>query len=86
MLVEQLSLFYGLEEINSLVPVSFSWKEKRDTSIHYGLLDHVDSCNIPEIHGCHCNIAAGTEYLELIPIMVKAIQELVLELDKKADK
>lgn len=79
---------YGLETINELNPVSFKYKNDLKNKTRLGLIAQETKEIIPEIiHGSEIE-KYGISYDELIPILIKSVQELSkkveeLEKDKK---
>lgn len=68
------NLDYGLEKILNLNPVSFYWKDHRDGS-HFGLIAQEVQKIIPEIVDNKNIDALAINYTELIPFLIKAIQD-----------
>lgn len=68
---------YGLDAILRIQPVSFAWIDRPDTSTHLGFLAQDLQAVIPEIVDAAAD-ERGTlsvRYLELLPVLVRAIQE-----------
>jgi hypothetical protein len=74
---------YGLDEVLAMRPVSFRWKEKYDDRTHLGLLAQDIEALIPEIvQGSDDDaIPLSMSYTDLIPVLIKAIQEQEAKID-----
>ena len=85
------SLNYGLNEIMKLEPISFNWKSKPNQDKKLGLIAQDLLKVIPEVVKTHDDVSdkddltktkrveidrMGVYYSDLIPVLVKAIQEL----------
>lgn len=73
-------LDYGLDFINQLRPVKFRWRKSKDKSLHWGLLaqelaEHTTSGPYRE------GEILGINYAELVPALIKAVQELSAEVE-----
>ena len=68
---------YGLKEILNLTPISFAWKNSPDKSSKLGLIGQEVMEQIPEAAsvGSDEEHTIGLYYSDLIPVMIKAIQE-----------
>ncbi|MCJ7444237.1 MAG: tail fiber domain-containing protein, partial [Methanotrichaceae archaeon] len=73
----------GLQEILQLNPVTFNWKKDSNGSLHYGLVAQEVEKVIPDAVTRSAVVTNDTpdgqmnlKYEELIPILVKSIQEL----------
>jgi hypothetical protein len=68
----------GLAEIRSLNPVNFNWKdvERFGTQRQYGLIAQEVAEIIPGLTGTAPDGYATLDYVKLVPILVKAVQEL----------
>ena len=68
---------YGLRELLRLRPVSFEWKGTHDGRTHLGLLAQEAETVIPEAVVRDADPAAtlGMSYTDLIPVVIKSIQE-----------
>jgi hypothetical protein len=82
------ALPYGLAEVTALRPVIFNWAENPDDGLHYGLIAQ-------EVREFLPDIIAGDDsddgilsmsYSELVPVLVKAVQEQQEEIDTQADR
>ena len=98
-------LNYGLQEIQKLNPVSFNWKERPETGVKLGLIAQDLQTIIPEVVMNEEIIYSednptsfekkpldrlGVYYSDLIPVLIKAIQEqqdiINLQKDKLASQ
>ncbi len=96
------SLDYGLEQINALNPVSYQWKDREKQGTHVGLIAQEVMEVIPEvIYDPAKNMEYdeegkaiptdpgaryGIRYHELIPVMIKAMQEMSQAMEKQETK
>ncbi|WP_185154024.1 tail fiber domain-containing protein [Fulvivirga sp. M361] len=90
---------YGLAHIQELNPVSYQWKNSDENEIHVGLIAQEVSKVIPEIVydptkeirydsagralPADSDALYGIRYNELIPVMIKAIQEMSLKMEEQ---
>jgi hypothetical protein len=75
-------LNYGLQTIAQLRPVSYRWKDNPAGDAHLGFLAQEVQALIPEaVHDAGNGQPLGMQYSELIPVLVKAIQELKAEIE-----
>ncbi len=73
---------YGLNEVLQLNPVQYNWKEQPEGKKEVGLLAQEVLKLIPEaVVVPEDGSAMGMKYSELIPVLIKAIQELKKELE-----
>jgi hypothetical protein len=88
---EMLPLSYGLEKIKSLRPISFQWKDTKidNSSTHLGFVAQEVQQVLPEVVVDHDwkevpesqektwekTEKLGMKYAEIIPVLVKAVQE-----------
>jgi hypothetical protein len=81
---------YGLYDVLKLRPVSFTWKDKPESTLRLGLVaqevqtiigEVVEARNDPEK-------TLGIRYTDLIPVLIKSIQEqqLIIESQKKKNE
>lgn len=72
------TLTYGLDAINDLKPVFFSWADNPDQGSKLGLVAQDVQLVIPEIvvTGDDPSHTLGIRYTELIPVLIHAVQEL----------
>jgi hypothetical protein len=69
-------LNYGLQTVAQLRPVSYRWKDNPAGDAHLGFLAQEVQALIPEaVHDAGNSQPLGMQYSELIPVLVKAIQE-----------
>src|ERR1043165_9175707 len=71
------NLKYGLSQVMRLRSVSFQWKDGNDKGTHLGLLAQEVAAVLPEAvqKGASASAPLGMNYSELIPVLIKAIQE-----------
>jgi hypothetical protein len=74
---------YGLREVLALVPVDFEWEERPDEGTRLGLIAQDVEDVIPEVvtQPNEKDEYYGLAYTELIPVLIKAIQEQQAELE-----
>jgi hypothetical protein len=73
---------YGLNEVLQLNPVQYNWKEQPDGKKEVGLLAQEVLKLIPEaVVVPEDGSAMGMKYSELIPVLIKAIQEQQLRIE-----
>jgi hypothetical protein len=79
---------YGLDEVTALRPVTFEWISRQDGSLHYGLIAQEVREVLPEIvSGDEADGAMlGVNYGELVPVLVKAVQEQQAEIESQAEQ
>jgi hypothetical protein len=69
----------GIETLLKLRPVTFRWKAEEDKSNHFGLIAQEVEKVVPEIvarsHGPTSSETLTVAYMELVPILIKAVQE-----------
>jgi hypothetical protein len=80
------ALPYGLDEVTALRPVMFTWIEHPDEGLHYGLIAQEVREVLPDIvRGDEGEDGIlGMNYSELVPVLVKAVQEQQEEIDTQA--
>ncbi|HXI90577.1 MAG TPA: tail fiber domain-containing protein [Blastocatellia bacterium] len=78
------NLKYGLSQVMQLRPVSFQWKAGNDKSTHLGLIAQEVDAVVPEAvqKGADAAAPLGMNYSDLIPVLIKAIQEQQGTLDR----
>lgn len=76
---------YGLRELLRLRPVSFEWKDRHDGRTHLGLLAQEAETVIPEtvVRDVDPEAPLGMSYTDLIPVVIKSIQEQQAALAQK---
>ena len=67
---------YGLSAIEKMRPVSFNWKGSKDQASHLGLIAQEVQKIIPEVVDDGDPSCLGMNYAELVPVLIRAIQEL----------
>ena len=79
---------YGLAEVTALRPVIFSWTDGPDDGLHYGLIAQEAREVLPDIVDGDDgeNGTLGMNYSELVPVLVKAVQEQQEEIDTQAEQ
>jgi hypothetical protein len=70
-------LHYGLSEVLRLRPVRWDWKDQAQRQLNLGLIAQEVEPVMPELvlHGVDAKDSLGLNYLGLIPVLVKGIQE-----------
>jgi hypothetical protein len=82
--VENLS--YGLAEIMALNPVKFQWKDVQDGRTKLGLMAQDLQKLIPEVVVGSDADQLGVYYADLIPVLIKALQEQQATIDALSQK
>ena len=75
--------------IDSLEPVSFKYNDDKKDKTHYGLIYEDTIKKIPDICNETENGTKGINYTEIIPLLLKEIQDLrkrVAELERRDNK
>jgi hypothetical protein len=77
---------YGLREVLAMRPVSYRWKDRaQDEAEQLGLLAQDLQKVVPEVvRADHSNGMLAVNYIGLIPVVIKAVQEQQLLLQKQA--
>jgi endosialidase-like protein len=77
------NLGYGLNEIMKLRPVTFNWKGKEAEKPKLGLIAQEVDEVIHEVvnHGQDVNETLGINYSDLIPVLIKGMQEQQTEIE-----
>jgi hypothetical protein len=79
---------HGLESVMALRPVTFSWIKRPGERLHYGLIAQEVREVLPELvsgdDGKDGRL--GLNYGELVPVLVKAVQEQQAEIGAQADQ
>lgn len=72
-----LDLTYGLNEVLRLHPVTFTWKDSKNSNKKIGLIAQEVQKIIPELvtEGEEAPNWLGMNYGEIVPVLIKAIQE-----------
>lgn len=70
------SLPYGLSTIMRMSPVQYQWKNGTDAGTHIGLIAQEVKTLVPEVvTGDETKEMLGMNYAELVPVLIKTIQE-----------
>jgi hypothetical protein len=81
--IKKLKIDNLIEKINYLKPVSFKWKSKdKGKDINYGFIAQEFIKIFPDLIRKDNNNYLSIDYIGIIPILVKAIQELSLKVEK----
>ncbi len=81
------ALPYGLGEIAALRPVVYRWKERPGEGLHYGLIAQEVREVLPDlVSGDEEEGSLSMDYSELVPVLVKAVQEQQAEIDTQAEQ
>jgi hypothetical protein len=77
---------YGLEEVERLQPVAFTWAGGSQDQVHYGLIAQEVMVVLPEVVrvGDDPQGTLGINYGELVPVLIKAVQEQQSEIEAQA--
>jgi hypothetical protein len=78
----------GLNEINLLNPVNFEWKDigRFGAQRQYGLIAQEVAGVFPDMVGKAPDGYATLDYVKLVPVLIKAVQELSTKLDELSNK
>lgn len=71
---------YGLKEVKKMRPVSFEWKNEKQKRFGFIAQEMIDV--MPEIVGGSKKTSYSLSPIEIIPVLVKAIQELSTEVER----
>jgi hypothetical protein len=79
---------YGLDAVTALRPVSYRWIDHPEEGPHYGLIAQEVREVLPEIvRGDEAQGGMlGVNYGELVPVLVKAVQEQQSEIEAQAEQ
>jgi hypothetical protein len=79
---------YGLDAVRRLRPVAFTWQDGLDDRQHYGLIAQEVAPVLPDLvmAGDDPERTLSMNYAEVVPVLVKAIQEQQEQLDTQADQ
>jgi hypothetical protein len=78
-------LSYGLREVLQLRPVTWHWKDKPEGKLNLGLVAQQVEPIIPELiepGGKDADQTLGINYIGLVPVVIKAIQEQQREIEQ----
>ena len=78
------TLTYGMDTINNLRPVSFKYKDTDKTRL--GLIAQETLQHIPEVVDTSDEEQLGINYQEIVPVLIKAVQELSDEVKELREK
>jgi hypothetical protein len=78
-------LEYGLKEIMQMNPVTFNWKSNPDYGTNIGLIAQQLREVVKEVvmEGDDENKSLGVKYSDLIPVLIKGIQEQQAQIEKQ---
>jgi hypothetical protein len=81
-------LSYGLREVLLLHPVSWEWKAKSDGTVNLGLIAQEVEPLIPELvsTGIDAEHTKGLNYIGLIPVLVKGMQEQQTQIEQQENR
>jgi hypothetical protein len=74
--------------VTALRPVMFTWIDRPDEGLHYGLIAQEVREVLPDIVSGDDgeNGTLGMNYSELVPVLVKAVQEQQAEIDTQTER
>jgi hypothetical protein len=76
-------LSYGLNEVMKMRPISYNWKTDPNNHNKIGLIAQQVQTIVPEVVvGNEQTETLGMNYAELVPVLVKAIQEQQKQIDE----
>jgi hypothetical protein len=77
---------YGLDAVKRLRPVAFTWKDGLDDQQHHGLIAQEVAHVLPDlvVAGDDPDRTLSMNYAEIVPVLVKAIQEQQDQIDAQA--
>jgi hypothetical protein len=77
---------YGLDAVRRLRPVAFTWKDGLDDQQHHGLIAQEVAHVLPDLvrAGDDPDRTLSMNYAEIVPVLVKAIQQQQDEIDTQA--
>lgn len=77
------TLDYGLDKVLNMRPVRYDWKAQPDSAQHLGFIAQEMQEVVPEVvqGGEDEDAPLGVKYSELIPVLVKAVQEQQAQID-----
>jgi len=78
---------YGLDEVEGLRPVAFTWRDGSPDEVHYGLVAQEAAEILPEVvhqrDGPEGTL--GLNYGELVPVLIRAVQEQQEQIRKQEE-
>jgi hypothetical protein len=79
---------HGLDAIRRLRPVAFTWKDSADDRPHYGLIAQEVGQVLPDlvIVGDDPERTLSLNYAEIVPVLVKAVQEQQEEIEAQDER
>jgi hypothetical protein len=79
---------YGLDAVGRLRPVAFTWKDGLDDQQHLGLIAQEVARVLPDlvVVGDDAARTLSMNYAEIVPVLVKAIQEQQDEIDTQTEQ
>jgi hypothetical protein len=81
------TLSYGLDEVSALRPVIYTWRADPDQEPHYGFIAQEVRDVLPEIvAGDEAEGSLSMSTMELVPVLVKAVQEQQEELEAQDER
>jgi hypothetical protein len=77
----------AVESLSTLQTIYYSWKNSENKSLHLGLIAQEVEAVFPEIVSeSSISNMKGVNYMELIPVLIKAIQELSAKVETLEDE
>ena len=82
------NLRYGVSQVMQLRPVTFQWKDSSDKRTHLGLIAQEVERVMPEMieRGNDASQPLGMNYDNLIPVLIKAVQEQQRALERHQEE
>ncbi|MBD3385661.1 hypothetical protein GF407_12145 [candidate division KSB1 bacterium] len=71
-----------MQDVMSLESVEYTWKKKQDKTPHYGLIAQDVEKIFPRLVSTDDKGFKYVNYIELIPVLLKAVQEQQREIEK----
>ena len=75
-----------LPKINSLRPITFNWIDHREQGTQLGLIAEEVYSVVPEAVALKDGQAEAVSYTKLVPVLIKAIQELTAKVEELESK
>jgi hypothetical protein len=76
----------AVDKLSTLNPVVFSWKSDETNKENIGLIAQDVEVVLPQVIDTNKDGFLGVRYVELVPVLVKAIQELKAEIETLKQK